>query len=71
MASVSMASACLYLFDIRAELLQSQAHAALDRPRWQPEVRSDLGMRQLAVEGKRDHLTLQIWQSLEHGPLMG
>ena len=66
MASGSMASACLYLFDLHTELLQAQTHAALDRARWQLEVPGDLGMRQLAVEGERDHLALQIWQSLEH-----
>lgn len=66
MASVSTARACLHLFDVRTELLKAQAHAALDRPSWQLEVRGDLGMRQLAIEGERDHLTLQIRQSLEH-----
>jgi hypothetical protein len=46
--------------DVASQSLQAQAHATLDGAGWKAEVRSDLTVRQVAVERQRDHLSLSV-----------
>jgi hypothetical protein len=46
------------LVEAGAELLKPESHAAFDRPSREAELRGDLGVGELTVEGERDHLVL-------------
>lgn len=44
--------------EVISKLVQPKAHTALNGPGWQAELFADFGVRQLPVEGERDHLLL-------------
>ena len=54
------------MIDFATQTLHSEAHAPFDGAEGKLEVRRDLEVRQLTVEGERDDFALRVGQQGEH-----